>query len=254
MTENIKAKEFFKWTLALLICWIIFIVSYLGYLYFFKDVRIEFTSKIQENYAEFLVKEHDNFLDSIIEFEAITSKIDKVYSEEEIEIIEKLLLEQNSILKRLQQYPPDATNEDYFGIYQDSLKIISFYIQGEIMKTEYIYNYKEEYLPDEELSGEIIRVETYTIGHQLCNIMANMLLNDYKYINEVRGTNFESKFNIIPVEEAFKDKITEEQDNTIRNNLENASKVTDLLETNQNETETKLLDEIPIIDKTEKQE
>jgi hypothetical protein len=51
MVENIKIKELFKWTLAFIICWIIFIIFYSGYLYLFKDVKIEFTSKIQKNYA-----------------------------------------------------------------------------------------------------------------------------------------------------------------------------------------------------------
>lgn len=239
MTEYKKAKEFLTWIILFALCWFLFTGAYIGYLYFVKDVRITPVSTIQDNYAKFLVEKHDHFLDSIIEFEAATKKTTSVYSKEELDAIQALLLEQNGILKDLQKFPPDTNNEDYYPIYQDALKIISFYIQGEIMKMEYVYNYKDFYLPEEELSGDIVGIETYTIGHELCNLMGNMLLNNYIYINQVRDTKIPSKFDILPLETVIKDKeITKEQDYSIRKDLENIENGLELIEPEEIETET----------------
>jgi hypothetical protein len=35
------------------------------------------------------------------------------------------------------------------------------------------------------------------MGQELCNIMGNMILNNFRYINEIRGTNYQSVHNIV---------------------------------------------------------
>ena len=56
------------------------------------------------------------------------------------------------------------------------------------MQAEYVYAYKDNYIPDEKFSDKTVRLETYTMGTSLCNMMGNMMLNNYTYINDVRNT------------------------------------------------------------------
>lgn len=165
------------------------------------DVRITFTGKIQENYGQYLTDIQDKFIERTLEYTAITEDTERLYSNTEKANIESELVKQNDILKELQKNPPNEDNLDYSNIYNDIMKIMAFYIQGETMQAEYIYGYKDKYLPDEEQSGKVVRLETYTMGAALCNVMGNMMLNNYRYINEVRNTNFNSKYIIMSIDE-----------------------------------------------------
>ena len=97
------------------------------------------------------------------------------------------------------------------------------------MQAEYVYAYKDNYIPDEKFSDKTVRLETYTMGTSLCNMMGNMMLNNYTYINDVRNTNYESKFEILPVEDLqsyLEENISEEK----RNELLQRTEIEDIIE------------------------
>lgn len=228
MTKTTKEKKP-HWVLRFFLLYIAFIILYCSYLYFFMDVRITKAVNVQENYGQYLIDTQDKMVEYSLEFASLVEDVERVYTEKEKEAIKEELIKQNELLKELQINSPDSTNEDYLQIYTDILKIFSFYIQGETMQAEYVYAYKDNYIPDEKFSDKTVRLETYTMGTSLCNMMGNMMLNNYTYINDVRNTNYESKFEILPVEDLqsyLEENISEEK----RNELLQRTEIEDIIE------------------------
>lgn len=189
------------WVMRFFILYFIFLVFYIAWLYFVMDVRITKKVDVQLDYGQYLVDTQDKMIERTLEFAGLAEDTNRVYTDEEKERITNELLKQNKLLKELQKNPPNESNEDYVQIYNDILKIFSFYIQGETMQANYIYGYKDHYLADEKFADDTVRQETYTMGLALCNMMGNMMLNNYTYINNVRNTQYESKYTIIPVDD-----------------------------------------------------
>lgn len=194
------AKRFFLlWLRRYLICYILIVAAFLIYFFGYQGVKIEFIGNVQKNYAKYLVEQNDVFVASMMEFEAIASKTGVEYSDAEKAAMQEILNEQNEFLNKLQKRSPNEENADFMDLYQDMLQIFAFYIQGEIMMAEYCYSYTDNKVIENEFSGNGIGLETYTMGKEMCNMMGNMILNNFKYINEIRGTDYRSKYNIVEI-------------------------------------------------------
>lgn len=192
-------RFFFLWLRRLIVCYVIAMAAYFVYVFSIQGVKISFVGNIQRNYAKFLVEQNDEFVSYMIEFEGLTSKTGSEYTEEEKAMIRKNLEKQNTFLASLQKRSPNENNSDYLDLYQDMLQIFAFYIQGEVMKAEYCYAYSENYTLENQYSDKTVGMETYTMGQELCNMMGNMILNNFRYINEIRSTNYQSVHNIVEI-------------------------------------------------------
>jgi flagellar basal body-associated protein FliL len=193
-----EMKRFRKlWIKRVLIGYLLCMTVYVIYLFAFQGLNITWTGGIQKNYAKYLVKQNDEFIGYMIEFKGLTYKTDAEYTEAEKTAIKENLEKQNEFLKNLQKNSPNTDNADYLDLYQDMLQIFAFYIQGEVMKAEYCYNYKINGILESESSDKAASKERYTMGDELCNMMGNMVLNNVRYINEIRQTNYQSEYNII---------------------------------------------------------
>lgn len=251
MIENVRqeAEKRPNWVLRFFLLYLSFIVVYCLYLYVFMDVRITIKPDIQKEYGKYLVEMQDKMVGQTLDFANLVEDINRQYTDREKDRIKDELVKQNELLKELQINSPDEINNDYMNIYKDMVKIFSFYIQGETMQSEYIYAYKDEYIADEKMSDENTRIETYTLGSSLCEVMGNMMLNNYDYINNVRGTDYQSSYTIVPVDDisdylwdAAEDSA---DDKDTGNNKENISPV--LTEKDKSDI-NKLLQRTPISD------
>ena len=191
-------KRFFLlWMRRLIIAYILCIAAYFVYVFAIQGATISFVGNIQKKYAKYLVEQSDVFVDYMIDFNLMTSDTKREYTENEKIQIKENLEKQNEFLANLQKRAPDETNSDYRDLYQDMLQIFAFYIQGETMMAEYCYSYSDNYTLENEYSDQNVGLETYTMGKELCNMMGNMILNNFRYINEIRGTEYQSKHNIV---------------------------------------------------------
>lgn len=212
--ERDYRRFFFLWLRRVIIGYILGMTIFFVYLFAVQGLNIEWVGGVQRNYGKFLVKQNDKFITQMIEFEALTSQTGVVYSETDKAAIAANLEKQNEFLKTMQKLAPNEDNADYLDIYQDMLQIYAFYIQGEVMKAEYCYNYDKNYVLENEYVNNETSLETYTMGQELCNMMGNMILNNFKYINQVRGTNYESKHNIIEMGDEMYPDVKDENTST----------------------------------------
>jgi hypothetical protein len=187
------------WCKRLIIGYFICMTIYFIWLFAIQGATIQFNTNIQKNYAKFLVSQNDEFVTYMMEFEALTSETGREYSSAEKEAIKNNLVKQNELLKSLQKKSPEDKNNDYIDLYQDTLQLYAFYIQGEVMIAEYCYAYTDNYTLEDQYSNSSSSLEQYTMGKELCNMMGNMILNNYKYINEIRNTDIKSKHNIVEI-------------------------------------------------------
>lgn len=166
---------------------ILSIIGLLLYLFLVKGMTIK--ENPQHNYAKFLIKNNDKMIELMFYFEDNSPK-EKEYTEEDKEALSNKIIEQNDLVKYLQENPPDEKNQDYLEIYTDLLKSYAFFIQGEIMEMEKIY-------------GETDRMEKMILGQNLQNMMGNVIIELNDKINAIRGTNIKYKYGYdenIPVE------------------------------------------------------
>lgn len=157
------------------------------YLFLVKGMTIK--ENPQYNYAKFLINNNDKMIELMFYFEENSPK-EKEYTEEDKEALSNKIIEQNDLVKYLQENPPDEKNQDYLEIYNDLLKSYAFFIQGEIMEMEKIY-------------GETDRMEKMILGQNLQNMMGNVIIELNDKINAIRGTNIKYKYGYdenIPVE------------------------------------------------------
>lgn len=204
-----------------------------GYYFFNVEVRgmkITNVGKIQADYPQYMVDINDEFVDYMLEFEEFLSEPQRVYSEEELAAISKNLSKQNNLMIELQKNPPNVNNKDYLEIYKDYLKLYAFYIQGEVMRVEFVSAYKSEYTPEEIQNGLVASEETYILGIELCNMMGAMILENPIIVNKIHNTDAQSKHDVIPLDEwreEVSQKIEEyeknlaEDDSSTQNNIVN---------------------------------
>jgi hypothetical protein len=213
--ERDYRRFFFLWMKRLIIGYVLGMTIFFIYLFAVQGLNIQWVGGVQRNYGKFLVKQNDKFITQMIEFEALTSQTGVVYSETDKAAIAANLEKQNEFLRTMQKLSPNEDNADYLDIYQDMLQIYAFYIQGEVMKAEYCYNYDNNHVLENEYTNNTTGLETYTIGQELCNMMGNMILNNFKDINQVRGTNYESKHNIIEMGNEMYPEVKDETNSSV---------------------------------------
>lgn len=191
------------------ICWIIvFIVLY--FVFCFSAVKVlgisfDFPASIQKNYPKYLIETNDKMITSMVEFQNLTKNAKRVFSDEEKEKISKSIQDKNNIMINLQKHPPNSANSAYDSLYKDVLKTYAMYIQGEVMRMEYISAYKKEYTPEEKKQGLVASDETYVMGVQLCDMMGNAILENTSAINKIKNTNIQSKYSAESLEEFSKE-------------------------------------------------
>lgn len=195
--ERDQKRFTMMWVKRFIIAYLLCMAIYAIYLFAFQGLSIEFVGNIQKEYAKFLVKQNDEFVTLMVEFEALTDKTNETYTEVEKEAIQANLEKQNEFLKKMQRRSPNEKNADYMDLYQDILQIYAFYIQGEIMIAEYCYAFDNTFTLENQYSNSETSLETYTTGKGLCNMFGNMILNNYKYINDIRDTSYQSQHNIV---------------------------------------------------------
>lgn len=236
-----------NWVLRFFLLYLLFIVLYCLYLYVFMDVRITIKPDIQKEYGKYLVEMQDKMVGQTLDFANLVEDVNRQYTDREKDRIKDELVKQNELLKELQINSPDETNNDYTDIYKDMVKIFSFYIQGETMQSEYIYAYKNEYIADEKMSDENVRIETYTLGSSLCEVMGNMMLNNYNYINAVRETDYQSSYTIVPVDDISDYLWDIDEDSTNDENAENNKESISSVLTEKDKTDiNELLQRTPV--------
>ena len=197
--RTISKRMFKRWCLRTVIGYVVVMTGICIYLFGFSGWTPNPNRRIQKNYALYLTEQNDAFIDSMIEFTSMTKQTGQVYSPEQKAEIQRKLNEQNDFLKEMQLYSPSEQNQDYLDLYQDMLRMYAFYIQGETMVAEYCYNYSDNTSPEGE-KAQAGSYESYTTGSELCNMFGNMILNNFTYINDVRHTDYQSKFDIRPLQ------------------------------------------------------
>ena len=218
MKKELSKTKYY--VLLFLVMFLFYGVFMCGYYIFNSEVRgmrITNIAAIQSNYAKYMIDMNDEFIDYMIEFEELLKTPQREYSKEELDVIAKNLENQNNIVKRLQENPPNTNNKDYLEVYKDYLKMYAFYIQGEVMRVEYVSAYKKEYTPEEEANNLTANDETYIMGIELCNMMGAMVLENHVIVNKIRDTKIDSKHDIIPLEE-WQQQVAEKEQEYKENN------------------------------------
>ena len=199
-----------------------------------RGMTITNVAKIQDNYPAYMVKINDEFVDYMVEFEDLLKEPRRVYSKEELQKISENMNNQNKLMIALQKNPPNKDNKDYLEVYKDYLKLYAFYIQGEVMRVEFVSAYKEEYTQEEIRDNLVASEENYIIGIELCNMMGTMILENPVIVNKIHNTDFQSKHDVIPLDE-WKEEVSkkiEEYEKSLENektDVEDTSSKTNII-------------------------
>ena len=199
-----------------------------------RGMTITNIAKIQDNYPAYMVKINDEFVDYMVEFEDLLKEPRRVYSKEELQKISENMNNQNKLMIALQKNPPNKDNKDYLEVYKDYLKLYAFYIQGEVMRVEFVSAYKEEYTQEEIRDNLVASEENYIIGIELCNMMGTMILENPVIVNKIHNTDFQSKHDVIPLDE-WKEEVSkkiEEYEKSLENektDVEDTSSKTNII-------------------------
>ena len=196
-----KKKYYIGVSILMTVFFFLIMTGYYFYNVEVRGMRITNIEKIQKNYPQYMVDINDEFVDYMLEFEELVKEPRRVYSKDELAKISENLSKQNDIMTRLQKNPPNAENRDYLEIYKDYLKLYAFYIQGEVMRVEYISAYKDEYTQEEIQNNLAANDETYILGVELCNMMGTMILENPIIVNKIHNTTANSKHEVIPLDE-----------------------------------------------------
>ena len=106
-------RFFFLWVRRFIIGYVLCMSIYFIWLFAIQGVTIDYVGNVQRNYAKFLVNQNDEFIGYMIEFEALTSKTNAVYTDSEKNAIKTNLEKQNEFLQMMQKRAPDEKNSDY---------------------------------------------------------------------------------------------------------------------------------------------
>lgn len=163
-------------------------------IYFFALKYDLFSYRIELNkqyeYGKYLIEQNDEIMKRMIEFEKIIAVEinESVHKDKTKDYLSKLIVEQNKILEEVTNEPPNTSNADYQTMYDAFLKAHAFYIQGQIMKLENIYDKR--------------KIEQFVLGDQLTSVAGNIIYALSYNVNLVRGTSFAYEYG---VEKAFQD-------------------------------------------------
>lgn len=182
-------KKIMKYFAIFLLLLIIGLTSLYTYLHYTEGFTIHFsTYNIQKEYAKFLIEINDDFIDKMVLFEkiAVDGKPLENYTEEEKMAIKDIIISENNILSRLQNTKPIESNLDYEELYNDISKSYALYIQGQIMKMEYIYQ-----------TTEGLSDERFTIGDSVTTLVGNFIIEYDQLINNIRNTDYYMKYTVM---------------------------------------------------------
>ena len=185
-----KIKEFFKYVLLFFFLLFLGLFCLYQYLHLKEGFTLYFSPyNIQDEYAHFLVDVNDDFVKKMLMFEDIVRNKETYedYDEDDIEYLSNVILAENNILSRLKNTPPDSKlNFDYQELYDNITYAYALYIQGQLMKMEYIMQTKDG-----------LEFERYTIGESVTNLMGNFIIEYSALSNKVRGTSFASEYSVL---------------------------------------------------------
>lgn len=188
--EEERLKGFFKGFLILISLVAIGLFALYQYLHYKEGFTIYFNNyNIQDEYARFLVETNDNFIDKMLMFEDIVREKEDYteYSDEDKEILKNIILSENSILSRLNNTKPNKEkNADYEDLFDNMTYAYALYIQGQLMKMEYILQTKDG-----------LDIERYTLGESITNLIGNFIIEYAAIANEVRNTSYESNYSVL---------------------------------------------------------
>lgn len=166
---------------------------------------------IQKEYARFLIELNDDFIDKMVMFEEVVdiSKKPEDYTDNEKEKINNIVIAENTILSRLDSTPPNKDNKDFEKIYENMKESFALYIQGQLMKVEYIYQ-----------TSESISDEKFVLGDSVTNLIGNFIIEYNELSNSIRNTDYKMKYTVLTgVKDIFGDadieKIERDEDGKI---------------------------------------
>lgn len=191
--KPIKKPSFFIKTLKFLVLFLSLVVIGLISLYYYLHITEGFTIyfsnyNIQKEYARFLIEVNDDFIDKMVMFEDIVRNKQSYeeYTDLEKQKLSDIIVSENSILSRLANTPPTDANLDYRELHENITESYALYIQGQLMKMEYILQTQEG-----------MDMERYTLGDSVTNLVGNFIIEYNGISNKVRKTNYEAKYSIL---------------------------------------------------------
>lgn len=171
--------------ILLTICTLLAIYQYFHYT---KGFTIYFQSyNIENEYGRFLIEINDEFIENMISFDdtAYEGKSYDEYSDFEKEKLSNIIVAEGNLISRLENTKPSDKNIDYQDLYQNMLKSYALYIQGQVMKMDYIYQTEEG-----------MSEERFTLGDSLTTLIGNFIIEYNQITNKVRNTSYNYKYSV----------------------------------------------------------
>lgn len=168
---------------------VIGLFSLYQYLHYTEGFTIYFSNyNIQNEYARFLIEVNDDFIDKMVMFEDIVRDKEtyKDYSDFEKQQLSDIIVTENSILSRLANTPPTDANLDYRELHENISESYALYIQGQLMKMEYILQTENG-----------MDSERFTLGDSVTNLVGNFIIEYNGISNEIRETSYTSKYSVL---------------------------------------------------------
>lgn len=179
LNRKIKNKKLYiiTWIVSFIVLYSVLVYAYINFSMTARGIEIWFPQRKQADYGSFLVEKNQGFLDLMVSFDDIVSQEDIRLCEQTEESIHRNLKEKNQIIKTLRRIPPSEENYAYLSVYHDMINVYAFYIQGEVMKLEYLYK--------KEAGGDVSNSELFFLGEQMCNLMGNSVLDMFDILQAI---------------------------------------------------------------------
>lgn len=186
--KKLGRKNFIRLTLLTIGLFIFSLIGIYEYFHYTKGFTIYFQNySIENEYARFLIEINDSFIENMISFDD-TAKEDRNYddySDFEKEKLSNIIIAEGEIISRLANTKPSDKNLDYEELYDNMLKSYALYIQGQVMKMDYIYQTEEG-----------LTTERFTLGDSLTTLIGNFIIEYNTIINKIRGTSYNYKYSV----------------------------------------------------------
>lgn len=188
--DKIKAN-ILKWikNLILFLGLIIFILfGVYQFFHYTKGFTIYFQNYSLENeYGRFLIEINDKFIENMISFDDTSSegKDFSEYTDFDKEKLSNIIIAEGNLISRLENTAPSDKNLDYKELYQNMLESYALYIQGQVMKMDYIYQTQEG-----------MDSERFTLGDSLTTLIGNFIIEYNVLVNNVRNTDYDFTYSV----------------------------------------------------------
>ena len=158
------------------------------YFHYTKGFTIYFQSyNIENEYGRFLIEINDEFIENMVSFDdtAKEGKSYEEYSDFEKEKLSNIIVAEGNLMSRLENTKPSDKNIDYQELYQNMLKSYALYVQGQVMKMDYIYQTEEG-----------MSEERFTLGDSLTTLIGNFIIEYNQITNNIRNTSYSYKYSV----------------------------------------------------------